>query len=455
MKKLIALFLAVCTLLMVVSCSKAETPAEDSTAADTAAEAPATEAPATEAPATEAPAVEEPVTEAPATEPVKEEAKFGFLIEQMVEWHYATFYCPYTDGNGTVGGSASGGHYEANDDDMAAFIAEHPEWYADKDLMSKWETADAPFGDCIDKGLAANTDFVNDASTNGLMVYNTFNIDKVDASTLYELDCFYDNTCYIYINGQLYFSADGNCVTQDWNGDYQPISYNATDEEKSLVDFLVDGENYIAASIKNAWGGREFDLFITYEKNSTKDKVQLFDAGTDWHYGVYNCPYTDGEGTIDGGAAGGFFDEATDDMAKFIKDNPNFMTDSALLTSWPTANAPFADRMEEIGWTGGAHGLILAKTFNVTDLEKLKTADNIVFNSAYDNAIHVYLNGTEIYVDDGECVVQDWNGGYTDYPLDTATIAGLLKEGENLMVVTIKDAWGGRNFDGSFFANWN
>ena len=141
-------------------------------------------------------------------------------------------------------------------------------------------------------------------------------------------------------------------------------------------------------------------------------------------------------------------------MAKFIAENPNFTTDTEMLSSWPTAKAPFGAAAEEIGWTGSNHGLILYKSFEVTDLEKLKTADYFDWYCLYDNTIYVYLNGTEIFVDDGNCVEQDWNGGMTHYELDTATIAGLLKEGENCIVVTIKDAWGGRDFNAAFSAEW-
>ena len=44
----------------------------------------------------------------------------------------------------------------------------------------------------------------------------------------------------------------------------------------------------------------------------------------------------------------------------------------------------------------------LYKSFEVTDLEKLKTADYFDWYCLYDNTIYVYLNGTEIFVDDGK-----------------------------------------------------
>lgn len=395
---------------------------------------------------------EQPVEEEPVSEEPAEEGDSGYIIEEMETYHYITHFCPYTDGSGTVGGSASGGFFDEESDEMAMYIDEHPEWYKDTELMASWDEAEAPFGDRISADIAADTDFLNDSNTNGLMVYKTFTVGEISEDDLYELYCFYDNTVYIYVNGELFFSDDANCGSGDWNDAYELINCN-TAEDKTLRDFLVEGENYIAISIKNCWGGRELDLYMTYEKNSTKRDTIFFERGSEWHYSVFACPYTDGEGTIDGGVSGGFFDEATDEMAAFIAENPNFMTDTELLSSWDTASGAFGNIMEEIGWTGSNHGLILYKTFTVEDLNDLLTCDSFVWDCAYDNAIHTYLNGTEVYVDDGECLVQDWAEG--EWVLDKELVSSLLVEGENYFVVTIKDAWGGRNFDAGFSAHWN
>ncbi len=422
------------------------------TTADTEAETtPETEAETT-APETEAETAA-PETEAETEAPAPAESNEGTIFDQMSEWHYTTFVCPYTDGEGVVGGGAANGHFEEADDEMAAFIKENPEWYKDTALMEKWDVVEAPFGDCINSMLAAQTDFVLDpTNTNGLMTYKTFTIDDLGDDMYYTMNCFYDNTVYIYVNGEAYYIADANCGSGDWNGGYDEIKCN-TAENKTLKDFLHEGENYVAVSIKNCWGGREFDMYISYEKNATKKTMSFFKRGSDWHYTVFACPYTDGEGTVDGSVSGGYYDEATDDMAKFIKENPNFMTDTATLSTWPTANGPFGNIMEDIGWTGSNHGLILYKTFTVDDLATAKQCDDFVWDSAYDNAIHVYLNGTEVYTDDGECVATDWQDGL--FNLDKAQISDVLKEGENYFVVTIKDAWGGRNFDAGFSAEWH
>ncbi len=463
MKKVFSIILAALMLSSTVAltaCSGGEAETEKETTGDTTVESTADTEPETEA-ETDAPETEAetdaPETEAetePETEPEDEEEYLeeGVVFDQMSEWHYATYNCVYVGEE--EGEDISVRHYE--DDEMAEFIEANPEWYKDTAMMAQWDTAEAPFGDCISSMLAADTDFMLDPTNcNGIMFYKTFNIDgPIGENDLYEMYCFYDNTAYIYVNGELYFQMDSNLGIDgfnDWNGGVDLIEGNV-DTTKALKDYLHEGENYIAVSIKNAWGGREFEMSLSVEKDSTKESVSYFERGSEWHYTVLSCPYTDGEGTIDGEVSGGFFDEATDEMAKFLADNPNFMTDTELLSSWPTETGSFGSKMDAIGWTGSNHGLILYKTFTVEDLETIKGCDDFQWDCAYDNAIHVYLNGTEVYTDDGECVVQDWNDG--KFLLDHDQVASLLVEGENYFVVTIKDAWGGRNFDAGFSAEW-
>ena len=274
MKKITGLMLVLAMLASAMTaCGGEETPVTDApvtgteeTAAEEAVAEDAVEEAAAEDVGEEAPVVEEVVEEAPVVEEaapvVEEKAGPVTLIDQMETYHYATYYCPYVDGNGQVGGSAANGYFDEADDEMAAFISSNPEWYKDTAMMAGWDEVEGPFGDCIDSIIAADTDFVKDQHTNGLMVYKTFTVDNYSADNLYELFCFYDNTVYIYINGELYYFSDANCGVGDWNGGYDLISCN-TDESKTLADFLKEGENYLAISIKNCWGGRELDLYMT------------------------------------------------------------------------------------------------------------------------------------------------------------------------------------------------
>lgn len=462
MKKTFSILLAALMIVgLFASCAKEETPAPDNTPAqtdNTPAETPAEETPAEETPAEETPAeqpaeetpAEEPAAEVPAEEPAAEvpAKEEGTLIDQMDTWHWRTFECQYIDGNGEFSGWAAGGHYE--NDEMADFVAANPEWYKDTAMMSAWEEADAPFGDCINGAIAADTPFVSDPTNNhGLMVYKTFNVTNLAEDTLYDFYMFYDNTVYCYVNGEPYFILDGNLTTQDWNGGYDLIKSNQG-EKKEFKDFLHEGENYIAVSIKDAWGGREFDAYIAYETGSTKKDVTYIDKGADWQYTVFYAPYIDGNGETDGGAAGGHFEP--DEMADYIAAHPDFMTDTATASGWATGTAPMSSGAE--GWTGSNHGLMLYKSFNVDSVDAVKDCDEFDWFGDYDNAIHVWLNGVEVYTDDGECVNQDWQSN-GNWALDKDLILSTLKDGENYFVVTIKDAWGGRDFNCGFRAHWN
>ena len=373
----------------------------------------------------------------------------GTVFDQMDTWHWRTFECQYIDGDGTFSGSARGGHYE--NDEMAEFLEQNPEWYKDTAMMEGWEEMEGPFGDRIVSAMAGSTPFTADPDNNhGLMVYKSFKIDDVSEDTLYELIMFYDNTIYCYINGVPYFINDTNCGADgnDWTDDYVLLKSNQ--EEKPLKDFLHEGDNYICASIKDCWGGREFDAYMTYEKGSTKRDIELIPQESEWQYTVFNAPYIDGNGEAEGSAAGGHFEP--DEMADYIAAHPDYMTDTATASSWPTGKAPMSGGAE--GWEGPNHGLFLYKPFTVDNLDEVKNCDEFNLYGDYDNAVHVFLNGVEIYTDDGETVTQDWQYGI-NAALDKDLVLSALKGGENYLFVTVKDAWGGREWNCGFRAHWN
>mgnify|MGYP000923702215 FL=1 len=247
LRKFLSLILAALTLLGVIasfSCSNQNTTADNTSVSDeTSAEKPNT------SPTTTPANTEETTAKSDASNPVNIAAKNseGYIFESYSNWNYKTFVCPYTDGKGVVGGGEPGGHFEAADDEMAAFVTEKPEWYKDTKLMESWDSADAPFGDRIAEAAAADTPFISDKeNVNGLMVYKTFDITDLSDDMLYSLNVYYDNTVYLYINGKLYFKNDANCGSGDWNGDYDTLNYNADTQKLTLKDFLVIGKNYIA-----------------------------------------------------------------------------------------------------------------------------------------------------------------------------------------------------------------
>ena len=195
----------------------------------------------------------------------------------------------------------------------------------------------------------------------------------------------------------------------------------------------------------------------------------------EWHYKVFLCPYSST-------AQNGTYDAEQDEFEKFYVDHswehdaedlPNGLIDE--MKEWPTAVGPFGDadsgvEHTDIGWTDDNHGLMLYTTFTIDNLEEFKkNYANLEIWVWFDNTPTFYLNGKLIYHMDTEVTGNpaDWVDGITfldpedmkfeDYFAEDITTANdifnYLVEGENTLVVTLKDAWGGRKFDFEMSAN--
>ena len=138
-------------------------------------------------------------------------------------------------------------------DDYNAFIADHADWNTADFDRADWTTASAPLGDRLGN-TAEEIGWVGEM--HGLLAVTTFTVE--DASALkdkkFAMNIFYDNTCTIYVNGNEVFSHIGDT---DWVDDYTDISL------EKFGEFLVDGENVLAVSLLDGWGGRELDLSLT------------------------------------------------------------------------------------------------------------------------------------------------------------------------------------------------
>lgn len=133
--------------------------------------------------------------------------------------------------------------------------------------------------------------------------------------------------------------------------------------------------------------------------------------------------------------------------------DPDWMTRS-FKSDWSVGTAPFGDRIShdqaaKYGWVGEDDGIFLRKTF---ELDSVSDIDGLHFylNIFYDNSVHVYLNGTEIFAHD--------NGGQSDWVdeqklIKLEDIAKLLVKGDNVLAASVHDNIGGREFDLSFFAS--
>lgn len=177
------------------------------------------------------------------------------------------------------------------------------------------------------------------------------------------------------------------------------------------------------------------------------------ESAVDWHYKIFNCP-----NTVDANVA--TFDSETDEMAQWLADKgENWYVDAIEdMKSWDVKTAPMGDRYDPvgegnspIGWSGDAHGLITYTTFDLTaeQMGWVAQADlnDIYMNIWYDNTLYLYINGTLVFSHDNEGASGDWNDAQTavDFAEDV-DIREILKEGENTVVASLKDGWGGREF---------
>lgn len=120
---------------------------------------------------------------------------------------------------------------------------------------------------------------------------------------------------------------------------------------------------------------------------------------------------------------------------------------------WSYGTAPFGDRIipdraEAYGWVGENDGIFLRQTFKLRSATVMKDM-NFYIRTYYDNTVHIYLNGVEIFANDNGGS-SDWVDDYVLYKLEG--VAEHLRLGKNVLAVSVHDNAGGREFDLSFFA---
>ncbi len=121
--------------------------------------------------------------------------------------------------------------------------------------------------------------------------------------------------------------------------------------------------------------------------------------------------------------------------------------------NWNYGTAPFGDRIvgdnaEAYGWVGENHGIFLRQEFKLRSATVMKDM-HFYIRTFYDNSIHIYLNGVEIFANDNGGS-SDWVDEYKLYKLEG--VAEHLRLGKNVIAVSVHDNAGGREFDLSFFA---
>ncbi|MBQ8382351.1 MAG: hypothetical protein IJX47_04000 [Clostridia bacterium] len=204
------------------------------------------------------------------------------------------------------------------------------------------------------------------------------------------------------------------------------------------------------------------DVIDQKDDPETPDDWTLMSLKTDWHYKLFNCPTL--YSSVDEGVA---YDPELDEMAAWLTEKGDeWYKDETVLTEmagWNVNTAPMGDRYDglgdgnsPIGWSGDVHGIICYTTFELTEEQMGWVAaaeiNDIYMDMWYDNTIYIWINGTLVYSHDGEGAPQnqggdDWNDALepVDF-MEGVDIRDILQAGENNIVVSLKDGWGGREF---------
>ena len=194
------------------------------------------------------------------------------LTESESEWKYHVVEVIYADNT----------YVSRTTDGFGDFVTANPNWMAPDFDDSDWGSKAAPFGDRISQ---ANADAIGWTGDNhGLFLRTTFTIEQAQIDEIKNGEAklyawtWYDNTCYMYLNGTEIFAHDDSELfaegvtgeasgAHDWNDAYSAIDFvEGTDYFTyvgNIADILVAGENTFAISLCDCWGGREFDFGLS------------------------------------------------------------------------------------------------------------------------------------------------------------------------------------------------
>ncbi|MBQ8383195.1 MAG: hypothetical protein IJX47_08335 [Clostridia bacterium] len=321
-------------------------------------------------------------------------------------------------------------------------------------------------GDGKDAGNAANHTFSEEQLTNiksEMIAVGTDVIDNMESNTFYEktvfeqfgahYDCFmieYDGYLTPTVTGTYTFGTRkvDNCFLLQleiggtwktvyefwgkgiWNDESvtyynESVDLTAGTSYKLRAIFLeLDGGEPLETRYKI--NGKEYDasssgILLTteaYEPGTAPITNTIFGLGSEWKYQLGS--YADGKAPS---APEGW---------------PN-----SIASTMQTGTAPMADEWNPSdnpndGTQANAY-IWLAKEFTIDDLDALDGL-SLMADVLYDDDIEIYINGTLVYD------YARWNEGVTRYKL-TEDADELLKEGKNIIAVSLIQHWGGWDFD--------
>ena len=272
-----------------------------------------------------------------------------------------------------------------------------------------WQEKESPF--TTDKWI--QSDIMGD-----IYLRRSFTLDKIPEGDVY-LACGRDDApSEWYINGKLVHSE-----TDGWD---EGAVVLLTETEKS---YLKTGENLMAVHVHQNWGGAYADCGL-YEAAGTIFLLPTRETAGNWPC-VYKLPSNNEQ--IASEVNGGCFNLGIDE------------------SSWTVANGPFSNG-SQFGinnWNSDQYPILVRRHFNLneTNYNSLsKGSGTVKVRISYDEWPVVYLNGEKIW-EHTENMGNAWNdGNYLEYTLTEGQLA-YLKEGDNVLGVSLRQGGGGGHID--------
>ena len=251
--------------------------------------------------------------------------------------------------------------------------------------------------------------------TGDIYLRRTFTLSELPAADLF-LACGHDDApAEFYLNGVLVHT-----VSDGWNNDEYTL---LTADQKALIK--TDGtENLLAVHVHQNWGGAFADCGL-YEADMSLTTT-LLPTLTE---GPWPCAYY-------------LLGDNAELRQLNAREWASLCTDE---DEWiqgygPLSNSP--DQFRSTDWGSQVQPLLVRRHFPLTaDAVAGMAESTLVLTCSYDENPRVYLNGTLIWSASG------WNDNdYARYTL-TAANKRLLREGDNVLAVSLQQGGGGGHID--------
>lgn len=281
----------------------------------------------------------------------------------------------------------------------------------------KWQRMESPF----DTGKWAEADQMAD-----IYLRRKFTLDEIPSGHVF-LACGHDDgPAEFYINGTLVCS-----IPDGWLEDEVML---LSEEQKAL---LKTGENLFAVHVHQNWGGSFADCGLYGAFTQRYDLVPSWESGEAWP-----CVYKllDENRDIDRTVRSGCFALNADESDWIEAEGPFGNLDSSTI-EWGFTNT---------FWDSDNHPILVRRHFNLSEANAKALRDNgtITISCSYDEYPVVYLNGERI------CSWDAWNDERYDKYTLTKSQRALLREGDNVLGVSLQKGVGGGHLDIGVFIDY-